>query len=408
MQAPLRDNTHAKAYVRMTIHKNIRLLSWLNFFTDFKLYAPVAIIYFAQVTGSYALGMSIFSVSMIASALLEIPTGVFSDMVGRRKTVLLGSLSAIAYSVFYAIGGSFWMLAAGAVLDGLSQAFYSGNNDALLHDSLSESKNEHRYDEYLGKISSMFQAALAISAIAGSILAQWSFPLIMWLSVIPQILCFVLAYRLTEPSVHKNESGNIYVHLRDAVRNFITNKQLRLLSVSSVFGYGFGEASYQFQSAFYNTVWPVWAIGIAKTLSNLGGLISFHFSGKLLRRYKALHILVADNLYCRTVNTIATVFPGILSPVLMSTTSLFYGVTSVARSTLMQKEFTQGQRATMGSLNSFAGSLFFGVVAFLIGFAADKVSPGRALLILQGFMLANLFVYWKLFKHQKSVSVNPS
>jgi len=391
----------------MTVHRNIRLLFWFNFFTDFKLYAPVAIIYFAHVTGSFALGMSIFSISMISSALLEIPTGIFSDLVGRRKTVLLGSLSAIAYSVFYAAGGSFWILAAGAVLDGLSQAFYSGNNDALLHDSLSESNNEHQYDEYLGKISSMFQAALAISALIGSVLAQWSFPLIMWLSVIPQIICFVLAYRLTEPGVQKKGGGNIYAHLREAVRNFITNKQLRLLSASSVFGYGFGEASYQFQSAFYNTVWPVWAIGIAKTLSNLGGLLSFHFSGKLLRKYKALHILVADNLYCRIVNTVATVFPSVLSPLLMSTTSLFYGVTSVARSTLMQREFTRGQRATMGSLNSFAGSLFFGVVAFLIGFAADKISPGWALLILQIFMLANLFVYWKLFKHQKTVPVNP-
>jgi len=43
----------------------------------------------------------------------------------------------------------------------------------------------------------------------------------------------------------------------------------------------------------------------------------------------------------------------------MSTSSVFHGVTTVAKSGLMQREFSDEQRATMGSLNSFAGSIFF-------------------------------------------------
>jgi hypothetical protein len=62
-----------------------------------------------------------------------------------------------------------------------------------------------------------------------------------------------------------DESGNIYVHLQSAVKNFTQNKKLRLLSISSILGYAFGEAGYQFQSAFYSTLWPIWAIGLAKT-----------------------------------------------------------------------------------------------------------------------------------------------
>ena len=69
--------------------QNIRILTWFTFFTDFKLYAPLAIIYFAQVSGSFALGMAIFSIARISSALFEIPTGVFSDRIGRKKTIIL-------------------------------------------------------------------------------------------------------------------------------------------------------------------------------------------------------------------------------------------------------------------------------------------------------------------------------
>ena len=388
----------------MVVHKNIKLLTWFNFFTDFKLYAPIAIIYFANVTGSFALGMSIFSVAMISSALLEIPTGVLSDYVGRRKTVILGAAAAVLYSIFYAVGQTFWILVIGAIFEGLSRSFYSGNNDALLHDTLAETGNEHEYDEFLGRTSAMFQAALAISALLGGFLATWSFPLIMWLSVIPQLLCLFISLFLIESKVHTNQSGNIYLHLKDAYTKFVSNKKLRLLSIASISGYAFGEAGYQFQSAFYNTLWPVWAIGIAKTLSNVGATASFHFSGRLIRKYNALKILIVDNVYNRIINIFSTAFPTVLSPLLMSSTSVFFGVTSVAKNSLMMKEFTNEQRATMGSLNSFAGSIAFGILAFFLGFLADKISPARALLILQIFQIGNLFLYWKLFKHDRATN----
>ena len=70
---------------RMKTHKNIKLLAWFNFFTDFKLYSAIAIIYFSQVTHSLALGMSIFSIASISDAVFELPTGVLSDMVGRKN-----------------------------------------------------------------------------------------------------------------------------------------------------------------------------------------------------------------------------------------------------------------------------------------------------------------------------------
>lgn len=382
----------------MQFHKNIKILTWFNFFTDFKLYAPIAIIYFARVSDSYALGMAVFSVAMVSSALFEIPTGVFSDFIGRKRTVVLGALAAVIYSIFYAIGQSFLILAIGAIFEGLSRSFYSGNNDALLYDTLNETGEKHQYDEFLGRVSSMFQIALAVSAILGSILANWSFSLIMWISVVPQIICFILSLSLVEPKKHSGRSGNIYQHLKEATVDFVKNEKLRLLSISSIISYGIGEAAYQFQAAFYSTLWPIWAIGFAKTLSNVGASLSFRFSGKLIRKYSAIRMLIAGNLYNRTVGIIAAAFPTILSPVLMASTSLFHGTSSVAESTLLQKEFRDGQRATMGSLNSLAGSLFFGVVAIGLGFIADKIHPSTGLLIFQVLLLPIIWLYWKIFK----------
>lgn len=378
------------------LERNIKLLSWFNFFTDFRLYAPIAIIYFANVSGSFALGMAIFSITMVASALFEIPTGIFSDLIGRKKTVILGALAAVIYSIFYAIGLSFWFLAFGAVFEGLSRSFYSGNNDALLHDYLSQSKKEDQFDEYLGRTDSMFQVALAVSAVLGAILAMYSFPLIMWLSVIPQVIALILASRLTDIKRQTVESGNIYSHLKEAFSLFIKNSKLRWLSLASIISYGFGEAGYQFQAAFYNTLWPVWAVGMAKVLSNVGAAFSFRFSGRIIKKYNALPLLLGSSIYAKAINLFAAAIPTIISPLLMTTTSLFHGINSVAKNTLLQKEFASRQRATMGSLNAFAGSLFFGLVAILIGLMADTFSPAAAIIIIQLLSLPTIFIYTKL------------
>lgn len=381
------------------MNRNIKLLTWFNFFTDFKLYAPVAILYFAQITGSFALGMSIFSIAYISAAIFEVPTGVYSDFIGRRKTMILGAIFAVIFSIFYAIGGSYWFLAIGALFEGLSRSFYSGNNDALLYDTLAEGKKEDNYSLVLGKISSMFQIALAISAVLGGFIANSSFTLVMWLSVISQIICLAISLFLREPKIHSLRSGNIYLHLKEAFLNFIQNRKIRLISISSGIVFGIGESVWQFQAAFYRTLWPIWAIGIAKTLSNLGAFASFRISGKLINKFSAAKILLASNIYSRITNIIAVVFPSLLSPLLMSSNSLWYGAAQVSKSSLLQKEFTDKQRATMGSLDSLLENIFFGIVAVSLGFVADKLTPAKALLISQLFLLPTLWLYWKLYKN---------
>ena len=382
-------------------HRNITLLYWFNFFTDFRLYAPIAIIYFTKVTGSYALGMSIFSIIFVTSAIFEIPTGILSDYVGRKKTVMFGAITAVIYSILYALSGSFLILALGAMFEGLSRAFYSGNNEALLYDSLQEVHEEEKYDEYLGKVSSMFQVALAISGVIGGLLASWSFALIMWISVISQIICLYLSTQLREPKNLSSKTGNIYKHIEEAMRGFMTKKKLRLLSISSIISFGIGEASYQFQSAFYNSLWPIWAVGVAKTLSNIGATISFRYSGAINRKFGTIKVLLLSSIFRKSINIIAVSIPTFFSPILMATTSLTYGVTTVAERALMQREFTYHQRATMGSLNAFAWSIFFGIVAFCMGKVADIISPAYALLIFMILSIPTIWIYFLLYRDDK-------
>ena len=387
----------------MNVHKNIKLLSWLNFCNDFRIYSAIAILYFAQVTGSFALALGVFSVGKIASAIFEVPTGVLSDLVGRRMTVVLGQASSALAIICYAIGGSFAFLAIGAILEGLSSAFFSGNNSALLYDSLKEEGQEEHYSEHEGKTSSMFQVALGISALIGSFtLGFKSFQFLFWLSVIPQVVGFILAFRLVEPKRHYEViQTNVFSHLKEALKKFKENAKLRTLSFAQILGYGIGESMHEFSPAFFATLWPAWAIALTRVLGHLFATIGYRISGKLIRKFGELRVLIWGNSAGFIIGTATIAYPTILTPLIKAMASIGHGTGSVARSSLMQKEFSNEQRATMGSLNSLAGSLFFGIASVTLGLWADKVGPTYALLTAQLLSGLVIFLYWRLFKNHK-------
>jgi MFS family permease len=84
--------------------RNVRLLHIHNFLTDFCPQWPFLIIYFADITGSYTTGMSILALETVAAALFDIPTGIFSDKMGRRLTMASGSISCALGLACYAWG----------------------------------------------------------------------------------------------------------------------------------------------------------------------------------------------------------------------------------------------------------------------------------------------------------------
>lgn len=340
---------------------------------------------------------------MISSSIFELPTGVLSDYIGRRKTVIYGAMCALMAGIFYALGVNYWYLFVGGIFAGLARSFYSGNNAALLHESLRENNQEEEYSKYSGQTSSMFQVALAVSALLGGIISYWSFPAVMWLSVLPRLLGLLVAFKLIEPKLLDNKSeNNILTHLKESVANFKRNRELRSLNIVSILNYGIGETMHQFKAAFIATLWPVWAIGISGTLTHVWATIGFRTGSYLSKKFGFLKVLFLGSIFNRFFSIFMLLTANVISPLIMPFTSFTYGVSSVAQDTLFQKHFTNRERATMGSLNSLAGNLFFGLFALVFGMLADKIRPTQAMIVGEVLMFSVVYIYWRLYRTEKA------
>jgi MFS family permease len=389
--------------VSRDVRRNIRLLALFNFLLEFRPYGPIMVIYFERITHSYTLAMSVLAADMLSAAIFEVPTGIFSDRAGRRYTLIAGAAASLASVTCYALGGSYLMLIAGAACGGLARSLFSGNNDALLYDTLSELDQRSEYSTHLGRVSSAYQLALAISALLGGLLATLSFALVLWLSVIPKVLMVGLSFRFLEPKIHIEKSANIFAHLRQALSNIIKNRRLRLLSIGEVIGLSVGEADFLFRTVFIETLWPLWAIGMARTISNITAAMSFYFAAWLHKRFGEKRILFGGIALSNLTNIVSIVWASALSPALMGATSIFFGVNTIALNSMKQREFSDAQRSTMGSLTAFGGSLLFAAVSTLIGWLADQIGVHFALLVSTSLCMLPLAFYWLAFRHKQEI-----
>ncbi len=182
----------------------------------------------------------------------------------------------------------------------------------------------------------MFQIVATVGIVIGGFIAVWSLALVMWLSVIPQVICLLISFLIVEPAKQSHKSSNIYSHLVTAAKRIWVNRKLKLLSINSIIGFAVGESTYRFRSALVITLWPLWAVGFSKVLSSIGAAVSYWYSGRLIRKVVAFRLLLITNMYGKVINIFSVAVATVISPVLLSSTSLFYGASSVANSKLMQ------------------------------------------------------------------------
>lgn len=381
-----------------TVKSNLLIMGALNLLMDFKLYGAFAIIYYSQISGSITLGMSVFSITMIATAILEFPTGLIADKIGRKNTVIIGCFCSLIYATILAVTQSYFGLVLVAIFEGLERAFFSGNNEAFIYDTLKSVGKEKDYKTYIGKTDSMYYLAGFLSAILGGVVAYCgSMRLLMIISVIPRILEVVLSFRLKNVKRYSKEDENVFKQAKTAIKLVTKNKVLRKQVIADGISDGIGEATYQFRSEFYKLVWPIWAVGIPGILSNVGAFFGSWFSGKVLKKWKSESVIIFSNFFSIVSNWLSVLANNVLSPIIMVTNSIF--PTGAAKSEISQKLYADEYRSSMGSLKSLVGSLLYSVLAIVVGMLADWKGAIFALFVAQFLKFVVICLYTKIKKN---------
>src|SRR5262245_36620094 len=182
------------------MNRNIKLLYGFSFFDPFMIVIPVWVPYLAAQGISMRQFMELQAVFAIVIFCGEVPTGLLSDVWGRKKTLLLGStLKAISFSLL-----PLWTSYEGFLFYhltmGIALSLISGGDVALLYDShLAAGGEEARGTAVPGNMKLAEQTGAAIRALLGGASVTLSYGYLLWANATLSWIPRFLVLGVTEP-----------------------------------------------------------------------------------------------------------------------------------------------------------------------------------------------------------------
>lgn len=386
----------------MDIKSNIIKLYILKLSKWFMLFMPIVALFYDDnglSDGSIFQLQSIYSITIV---ILEIPSGYFADVLGRKTTLIFGSILGFFGFLCYSFSYGFLGFLFAEILLGVGQSLVSGSDSAMLYDSLLDMKKENEYSKYEGKITAVGNFAESIAAIAGGLLAEIS---LRWPYYGQTVVAFVgipAALLLVNPQSHIPLKRAKLIDFFKIMRfSLFEEKQIRNnLLLSSIIGTATLSMAWFTQIYFKEMDFDKALIGVLWTSLNLiVGLVSwqaYKMEKKIGVKASILFISLAVSMGYFLVGITESAFALVFI-------FLFYAVRGYATPVLkdyVNKIAPSQTRATVLSIRSFIIRLLFASLGPLLGVVTDKYSLFKALILAGAiFLVGSLMACLLFIKH---------
>jgi len=371
--------THASA----GLARNVRLYPWYTALFNALFWMPVFFLFF----GAYLTLDRVLQLEAIyygAVVLLEVPSGYFSDRVGRRATLLVSAASLVAaYGLFFA-GGGFAAFAIAQALLAAGIAFNSGTDTALHFDSLAALGRADEYAWREARAARALFVAGALAAVAGGAVGVVQLRYAYGLSLLAALgtLAIVLAFR--EPRSDASDGS------RAAAAGFLAQVRaclayLRQPALAWLFGFAvlmivLMHLPYEFYQPYLELLWGRGMSGLPVPL--LAGLhmaaammVGAWVAGRSVRvrdRWGTAGALLASGVI--NVAIIAAMGAALHPAIALLTVlrSVPRALSTAPLNAAVTPRIARSQRATYLSIQSLAGRLAFSVTLIALSWIAGS------------------------------------
>jgi len=390
-------------------HPNIWKLFVIKGSLWFMVIMPIIVLFFQDN------GLNLYKIMILQACyslslgLTEIPSGYAADILGRKKTLILGCVLAFVGFSIFSISYDFWWFLAAEILLGLGNSFISGADTALMYDSLLEVKAEDRFLKYEGRSISIGNFSEAAAGILGGFLAAISFRYPAYAQVLVALIAIPFAISLKEPKMHKERLKSSWKSVMGVVKfSLVESKILRTYIIySSAIGIGTLMMAWLAQPFLKDIGIGMKNYGMLWALLNIiVGVFAF-LAHKIERRFTELNSLLFVGLfsvlgYILLANNMNYVGLFILF--------IFYANRGYATPLLrnyINHHTESNVRATVMSVRSFIIRTSFAIIAPFIGWIADQQGLSTAFFVM-GLIITvagGLCLVW-FVKNQKQTVLN--
>jgi MFS family permease len=351
---------------------------YLITFLGIRFITPIRIIYLLSFGLSFAqIGMMELAAAIVI-VILEIPSGIFADLVGRKASRLIAYALSIGAFSLLSFGSTAYIFILGWALSGAADAFESGAQNALIFDTLKVLGKEKEYI----KIKSHFFLINTFSIIVGSLVGIKLYmidPRLPWYLVTLTIIISALVFSTVKEPIRAKKLQKFSSHLRDFKKSFVSSisnidvKRLILLGIIlAVLMYVF--TTLLNQPYLVSRGFSVESLGIVfAIITGVSGIAAFFtpkLEGALKKRVSFFIIFVSFSLLL--------VLMGLIKSQAVLLLVLLFTIVDAYKSILIDNYINQvidsESRATVLSVQSFVNNIAISLLFVFIGYLVDIFS----------------------------------
>lgn len=384
---------------RDRLRRNILLLRIIRALDMAMIAIPIIVIYYqnhGMTMQDVMLLQALFGAAMIV---VEIPSGYFSDVIGRKRTILIGAALHTLGWTLYAFADGFSSFLVAELILGVGAAFISGTDAAMLYDTLID-LGEEQHGVYLeGRMLAITNFSEAGAAIVGGLLASISLHVPFYAQIVIMLPIVPLALMLVEPMPHRRAGHKASMkEIIDVVAHVVhRNNQLRwMLGTASFLGASTLTVLWMYQPywkimgvpvAWFGTIWAG-----GNVLVGIMSMNSVNWSRKIGDIRIIGWIVFAIAVACIVLG----VMPWFWS---LPVFAVFYasrGLTNPIFTGRINQNVASHHRATVLSVRALGMRLVFFVMGPLIGAIGD--AHGLQAAFLSVAIVFTMFTGWMYLK----------
>lgn len=369
------------------LQRNARLYLWYSAAYNTFFWLPVFFLFFSShLTLDQVLKLeAIYYISVVA---LEVPSGYFSDVIGRKPTLLISCFSFMVACILFFFGASFGMFIVAQVFLAAGISFNSGTDVSFHYDTLAAMKRESEFAAREAIVARNSFYAAALGALLGGAIACFELRYAYGLSALAAIMTFAIVLFMHEPPSHERlvlSGEGFFRQLRDCT-GYLRNGTMRWLFAFAVLMTVLNHVPYEFYQPYLELLGRDLSLSVRSTplaagvVTCLTMLIAGWGAGRSIQIRDRIGIgptlLLAALLQTLIIGIMGLVLhPVIIALILLR--SMPRALMAAPFNAAIAPLLAQHHRATYLSLQSLVGRLSFsGVLLMLAGIAGEGSSVG--------------------------------
>lgn len=314
------------------------------------------------------------SVFHITSLLGEMPTGIISDLYGRRLSRLLGRLIDIVSVILLIVAQSEWLIYLSFILSALSYTMESGTDSAYVYDLLLEEKSQDEFPKIQGRREVVIQIAILLATTLGGIVAGVSYRLTYGLSIIVIVLSIIVLMQMKEiKNLHYIKTNILNDMKLQVIQSYSLIKKdhqiFYLILSTSLFSASLTTCYFYLTNYWSGLGVPISSISFFLALENVVGMIAGILTHHIMKRYSQKRLLLILPLGI-VISMIGIPFYP-LSIFAICAMAFFETILYIAMTSFLNEKVSSQLRATLLSTLSLGFSAVMIIYFPFVGFIGD-------------------------------------